>query len=334
MKILKRPAGCLMAVLLVLISACGKRESRLKLEYPRYEGEKVELISFMDSTLLKTGVVKDGILEFDNSDILTSEPLIAQVVIDGRVKGFFIVEEGMATLPDSLSVATGTPLNDNFSRQIHELDSVEDLNDMIAYADFAKQRYELNKGNVLGDYFGLEWLKYGEPKEVLSMLQTAPAHFRDSKRVARFKRYAELRARTAVGEPYSDIVVPQPDGREKRLSDYVKPGNYTLVDFWASWCPYCIKELPELKELYSKYRGKGFEIVGVAVRDEIADTDASIKRHGITWPVISNAQKGPYDIYGFSGIPHLVLIGPDGKIVARGESAARTALRLKGIFDN
>ena len=325
-------AGLMSIAAGLLLMACGKKESGLELSYPDFEGETVELISFSDSTVLKSAVVKDGKVIFDNSDLLGKEPRLAQVVIDGRVKGFFIIEEGKALLADSMSVATGTPLNDSFSRGIQQLDSVENLNDMIAYAEFAKKKYLDNKDGVLGEYFGVEWIKYGEPKEVLKMIAESPEKFRKSKKVERYGRYASLRARTAAGEKYADFTATQQDGSRVALSDYVKAGKYTLVDFWASWCPYCVKELPELKELYAKYKDRGFEVVGVAVRDEPADTEAAVKRHGLTWPVIKNAGKVPYDVYGFSGIPHLIRIGPDGRIVARGESAAQTATRLSGIF--
>ncbi|MCM1290518.1 MAG: TlpA family protein disulfide reductase [Prevotella sp.] len=322
----------MLAIAAVVTVGCKRRESHLELSYPSYEGETVELISFADSTVLQTGMVQDGKLIFDNGELLNKGPLLVQVVIDGRVKGFAVIEEGVAVLSDTMSVASGTPLNDLFVKQIKEMDSVENLNDMIAYSDFAKRKYKENSDNVLGEYFGLEYFKYGEPKEVLAAIKAAPESYRESKKVKRYERYATLRAKTAVGEPYADFAASQKDGRVVKLSDYVKPGEYTLVDFWASWCPYCIKELPELKELYGKYNGKGLNIVGVAVRDEVSDTEESVKKHGITWSVIKNAQKIPYDVYGFSGIPHLVLIGPDGKIVARGESAKQTAERLAKIF--
>ena len=107
-----------------------------------------------------------------------------------------------------------------------------------------------------------------------------------------------------------------------------------MVDFWASWCPYCIKEIPQLKEIHEKYSGKGVDIVGIAVRDKTEDTEASVAKHSIPWKVMYNAQRVPYDIYGFTGIPHLMLIGPDGRIIARGESAAQTAARLSALLDS
>ncbi|MBO4964752.1 MAG: redoxin domain-containing protein [Muribaculaceae bacterium] len=320
-----------MAVGAMMLS-CGKKESTLELSYPEFDGEKIELISFNDSTILQTGMLTQGKAKFDNSELLSeSGPQLAQIVIDGRVKGFLVIEEGNLVLTDTMSVAKGSPMNDLFAREISRLDSVENLNDMIAYAKFAQQKYNENKGNVLGDYFGVEWLKYGEPKEVLAMLEQAPAKFRESKRVQRFARYAQLRGKTAVGEKFADFETTLPDGKREKLSDFVKPGVYTLVDFWASWCPYCIKEMPEVKALSEKYAGK-LQVAGVAVRDEVADTDKAIAKHGITWPVMKNAAKIPYDVYGFSGIPYLILIGPDGTIIARGESAAQTADRLAKLI--
>ncbi len=107
-------------------------------------------------------------------------------------------------------------------------------------------------------------------------------------------------------------------------------GKYALIDFWASWCPYCIRELPDLKALRADY-GDMLEIVGVAVRDLPEDTRAMVEKQEIVWPVLYNTERVPYDIYGFSGIPHHILVAPDGTIVSRGESAAQLRDRLAGI---
>ena len=318
----------------LLAGACSKKESRLEMNFSdKFEGKTVELVSFEDSTILKSGIVSDGRLIFDNTDLLGAGPKLAQVMIDGRVRAFLVVEEGTAQLADTMSVAQGTPLNDRFLSLIGEMDSVENLNDMIKYTEFAEVKYNANKDNPLGTYFGVEWMKYAEPQRVDSMLREAPESFRSIPRVEKYAAFARLRAKTAPGQPFVDFSATQPDGSVQTLASFVRPGRYTLVDFWASWCPYCIKELPELKELYSRYKEKGLDIVGVAVRDKVEDTEASVAKHGIDWDVLYNAQRIPYDIYGFSGIPHLMLIGPDGKIVARGESAAQTATRLEAIFD-
>jgi len=69
----------------------------------------------------------------------------------------------------------------------------------------------------------------------------------------------------------------------------------------------------------------------VAVRDLPEDTRAMVEKQEIVWPVLYNTERVPYDIYGFSGIPHHILVAPDGTIVSRGESAAQLRDRLAGI---
>lgn len=90
-----------------------------------------------------------------------------------------------------------------------------------------------------------------------------------------------------------------------------------LLDFWASWCGPCRAETPILAEVYNQYKDKGFQVLGVATWDQPKDTKKAIEDLKITWPQILNAQNTPSELYGFNGIPHIILFGPDGTIVAR-----------------
>ena len=102
----------------------------------------------------------------------------------------------------------------------------------------------------------------------------------------------------------------------------MKPGRYTIVDFWASWCGPCVRQLKVIKELYAKYKDKGLDVVGVAVWDKPEDTEKAIKSHELPWPCIINAQTIPTDLYGIQGIPCILLINPDGIIVSRDKQGA------------
>ena len=97
----------------------------------------------------------------------------------------------------------------------------------------------------------------------------------------------------------------------------MKPGQYTLVDFWASWCGPCKREIGIIKQLYDKYHSKGLNVVGVAVWEDPEQTQAYLNDNPIAWDIILNGQEGPTEIYGINGIPCIMLIDPDGKIVAR-----------------
>ena len=99
----------------------------------------------------------------------------------------------------------------------------------------------------------------------------------------------------------------------------MQPGHYTLVDFWASWCGPCRREIPVIKELLNEYGPKGLDVVGVAVWDQVPETKKAMDELGITWPVIMDAKTIPTDMYGILGIPTIILIGPDGTILSRGK---------------
>ena len=90
-----------------------------------------------------------------------------------------------------------------------------------------------------------------------------------------------------------------------------------LVDFWASWCGPCKAEIPNIKAVYEKYAGEDFDVLSVAVWDKPEDTARAAAELGISWNQIVNAQQIPTDLYGIEGIPHIMLIGPDGIILNR-----------------
>lgn len=308
-----------------LVSCGGKPKLEISLS-DKFEGRELQLVNFVDSTVLSTVTVENGKAVIEVPD---SAPVFTALTIDGRTRAFYIPESGVAQINDSTNAATGTPLNDRFAALLARLDSIEDLDDTPAYMDFALKAYNDNKDNQLGLYFGMEWIRYATSAQIDSIMDSLPQPLRTSPKTAGYLAFARLRDLTAPGQPFADLEGEDADGRKLLLSQLVKPGQYTLVDFWASWCPYCIKELPEMKALYERFQPLGLEIVGVAVRDTPDDTKASVAKHSLPWPVVFNTQRRPYDIYGFSGIPHHLLIGPDGTIVARGENVAQLEARLQ-----
>lgn len=107
------------------------------------------------------------------------------------------------------------------------------------------------------------------------------------------------------------------NGKTVKLSDYVGKGDYVVLDFFASWCGPCRREMPTLKGIYEKYNGKGLKVVGLAVWNEPADTKKCVKELALPWTIIDNAQSEATEIYGVSGIPHIIVFAPDGTILAR-----------------
>lgn len=323
--------AAIMAVLLMTGSAC-KKESKLTVPFSdKFEGKHAVLLNYMDSTALDSVEIIKGVATFENLP-LKDNPVFVAVTVDGRIRNYYVMEPGTAEVKDSTGNVYGTPLNDRLSKILLQLDSVDNLDDLNKYVEYVEARYNENKDNVIGDYLGVEWLKFADPTRVDSLLTLTPPEFRDSKRARYYTEVAHKRAATAPGQKYTDFYGEDRNGKRQRFSALVGEGKYTIIDFWASWCPYCIKELPALASLYDEYGKRGLEIVGVAVRDNSDDTRAMVRNKEIKWPVLYNTQRVPYDIYGFAGIPHHILLSPDGTIISRGENVEQLRSRLETLL--
>lgn len=147
----------------------------------------------------------------------------------------------------------------------------------------------------------------------------------------------EALAKRQEGRRYTDMKMQSPDGKTVLLSQYIGHGHYSLIDFWASWCGPCIKEMPTIKAAYDRYHAsKGFEVVGVSFDDNANHWREAIKKHGLAWPQMSDL-KGQCgiarDVYGIGAIPANVLVSPEGVIVAndlRGEDLLKKLAEIYG----
>lgn len=124
------------------------------------------------------------------------------------------------------------------------------------------------------------------------------------------------------GAPAPDFTLGDINGKRFTLSSL--RGKYVVLDFWGSWCGWCIKGMPKMKEYYEKYKGK-FEIVGVDCRDTEEKWHAAVKTHALPWLHVRNIETEKPDVsvlYGVSGYPTKILISPEGNIakVIIGES--------------
>ncbi|HYQ78723.1 MAG TPA: TlpA disulfide reductase family protein [Solirubrobacterales bacterium] len=117
----------------------------------------------------------------------------------------------------------------------------------------------------------------------------------------------------AVGDPVPTAPLPKLDGEgSQSLADY--RGRWVLVNFWASWCPPCRAEAPALEEFQRRLRGPGFTVLGIDSRDLSDDGRAFVRRYGLSYPQLRDADGGVSHDYGTTGLPESYLVDPRGKV--------------------
>ena len=102
-----------------------------------------------------------------------------------------------------------------------------------------------------------------------------------------------------------------------KFSEYVGQGKYILVDFWASWCLPCRRELANVKAVYEEFKGENFDVLSVAVWDNPKASILAGQEEQIPWPQIVGAGGVPGSLYNFDKIPQIMLFGPDGTLLKR-----------------
>lgn len=153
--------------------------------------------------------------------------------------------------------------------------------------------------------------------------------------VAQINDEMQLEEKRAPGKDFTDFKMATPTGAVKTLSSFVKANKLTLVDFWASWCGPCRREMPHVKKLYQDFHSKGLEIVGVSFDENKEDWTGAIASMGLKWPQLSDLKGWRSEagqIYGVRSIPATLLIDKNGKIVAFGLRGAELEAKVAELL--
>ena len=220
-------------------------------------------------------------------------------------------------------VAEGGYLNGIMSQINNHLKGIEDEQEWnnVMYASIMG-----NKGNIISqDLLKSSYYAF-TPQQVLDAIAIIPAEKQED--FAKMKASAEQALKVQPGNKYIDIVDKTPEGKELSLKSVIenKKNKYVLIDFWASWCGPCMREVPFLVETYKKYHKKGFEIFGVSFDRAREPWLKAIKEKELVWPHVSSVNywdnQARHD-YAVNSIPANFLVDcSTGEIIAtalRGE---------------
>lgn len=328
---------CLLLAFVAVLASCAKGEYRISGSLKDFKGYGYEVDSVVLSVNDKR--LSSAVIEEDSFFIAgeASGNALAEVTfylkkaeeqIPFRVP--VVLEPGQMTFDLREGFVVGTPLNNDFRDFRRKLMTSSSVEKALAALDTVMVAHKADPVSVLS----LSLLvPYVSPVQLLSYINDLSEEMQQTSIVRDMRVQLEMKGKSSEGQPFIDFEATY-EGRVQRLSDYVGKGKFVLVDFWASWCGPCRAEIPNLINVYNRYKGDKFEVIGVATWDKPNDTKRAIAEMGIPYPQIMNAQKAGSDAYNIEGIPEIILFGPDGTILKRRlrgeaiEAEVRAALGL------
>lgn len=293
-------------------------------------GSSETQVQIVAGDLDQTVAAEDGKFSIElPADVAT----IAYAAADGRQVQFISdgsrininFEDGTATSSSKKGVhsrfAAFNEWNDKFMTDFRAKVSAEGLSEEEKeeiyddaeeeYNSYLEKTVKANPDNILG-LISISNLDLEDDEKMLELIDGLSDKLRENPRVKSMRNAIDASSKTAEGMMFTDFEV-----NGVKFSDFIGKGKYVLVDFWASWCGPCRREMPNLRAVYEKFHGDKFDMLSVAVWDKLEDTIQAAKEENIVWNQIMDAQRIPTELYGIQGIPHIILFGPDGTILKR-----------------
>ena len=202
----------------------------------------------------------------------------------------------------------------------------------------ACQSIRENQDNIIPAWYFYIWSDKMKKAELDELLRKDAPYSQHPAMQRTWMYYWALLQREAIkGQAFHDFTATDRLGAEHRLSDYTAHGQYTLLDFWASWCGPCIASFPQMRQLYDTYKDRGLQIIGISIDKDRGAWLKALDRHKLPWLQLHCPDKtdgtSASDLYGVCAIPTTVLIDRNGVIVGVQDSMGELKARLKKIFN-
>ena len=280
-------------------------------------GKEFVIKDLFSREVISTSVIDGNTFKFEGVSDTTK--LCNIQVKDSKLYGIFILENGNINIdlssPKNAYLPSGTKNNDVMAQIWEICDTISKVNIKTE----SQKWFDKHNNDIIGLLlFCSDLYNLLEDEAKLATIEGFGSYLKEHKTVK--EAYDRLKAKkvTAVGQQYIDIKGTDISGNKIALSDFVGKGNYVLVDMWASWCTPCKMEIPNIAEVYNRYKDKGLTVLGIFVWDEVKNLEPTMSAENVTWPQMIDSEKLATKTYGVDGIPAIMLIGPDGTILERG----------------
>lgn len=113
-----------------------------------------------------------------------------------------------------------------------------------------------------------------------------------------------------------DFTLENMQGKKVSLSDL--KGKIVIVNFWATWCPPCIEEMPSMEKLYQKFKGEDFELLAVNAEDNGKElVEGFLKKNNFSFPILLDEDAKVQQLFNIFRLPETVIINRNGEIVTK-----------------
>ncbi|WP_312191636.1 M14 family zinc carboxypeptidase [Sphingobacterium sp.] len=189
--------------------------------------------------------------------------------------------------------------------------------------------------NIVSSYLLYrEWSYRLSPEELEAHIALLSGRQQQSRYIQDLRKIIAVTRQVAVGKKAPAIVASDPDGKPQALYDHL--GKYTLIDFWASWCPPCRKENPNIVANYQKYKSQGFEIFAISLDKKKEAWLKGIADDHLTWQHVSELNYWNSEIaatYAVRAIPANFLVDDKGTIIAKNVRGEELGKVLDSLFN-
>lgn len=251
---------------------------------------------------------------------------------NGGYQQFFCAEGEKVSVDAVNDVIEGAGLNEKWGKFNADM-KVEGADAKKLLVDFCKENKD-NKLPVAAMMIGEDALTMDAVSEIATACEGK--EFLKNPLLQQMLMMVQSQQARAIGSSLKDIAIPDANGKQHKLSEYVGKGKIVLVDFWASWCGPCCREMPNVVEAYKKYKSKGFEIVGISLDQKKEPWLAAVERMNMTWPQLSDLKAWKCEaaeLYGVQAIPSNILFDKSGKIIATDLTGPALQNKLASLFE-